>query len=268
VIDIDVPPSRTELLERDRHTGQFTGKASPVWTKWFGDFIASIVRLANQVRQPDLTIAQLNALGLSGSDKGREFGVSVYNHRLRWTGTAFEFAPGDCGSHYFAERPGVPQETGWQLCDGTVTSYLVVGAVLSAAAFTTPNEVAGTFHKSIAAYTGSIDAAIAPTLTGTPAVLTGTVTAPVFTGTPAVLTGTVAAIGATATAALTSANAAGQNTADNLHTHPAPALTMNSYTPAGTNSVPVLTMNSYTPAGTISTAGRPPSLGVLRYYRR
>lgn len=176
---------------------------------------------------------------LGTDDTGFLYFASVYIHICRWSGSGWAITDG--GGGYIVDAIAVPAGVaGWQLCDGTATTYLTLsGADLAETAFTTPDEnsgVAGVYHKSIAAYTGVINAAVAPVLTGTPATLTGT----------------VGAIAATATAALTSANAAGQNTADNLHTHPAPSLTM----------------NPYTPAGTIGATAEPRNMGVLKYFRR
>lgn len=98
---------------------------------------------------------------LGVSDAGYVAFVTDYGHFVRWTGTVWEFAPGDVGNGFFRDFAITPQEVGWYLCDGTATDYLVVGgATLTTAAITPPN-LAGSpaYRKSSAAYTGTIQAA-------------------------------------------------------------------------------------------------------------
>lgn len=121
-----------------------------------------------QVLQP-LLAAQLTALtavvntyanaptSLGASDAGLLFYCTDYNHVLRWTGSVWSFAPGDPGNHFFAVRPGPPQELGWVEATGAATDYLTVGgATLSVTAFTPPNVSAGYYLKTAAAYTGTL----------------------------------------------------------------------------------------------------------------
>src|SRR3990167_6337687 len=88
--------------------------------------------------------------------------VSVYNHIMKWGGTAWVFT--DSPGGYIESRAiAPPVATGYQLCDGTATTYLAIsGADLAETAFTTTDEntaPAGVYHESIAAYTGVINAA-------------------------------------------------------------------------------------------------------------
>jgi hypothetical protein len=82
-------------------------------------------------------------------------------HFVRWTGAAWEFAPGDVGNGFFRPFAITPQETGWVACNATVSSYLKVGgATLTLQAFTTPNLAATpAYLKHAAAYTGTVNAA-------------------------------------------------------------------------------------------------------------
>lgn len=79
---------------------------------------------------------------LTQGDAGLLVGLlTPYNHLLQWTGELWRFAPGDVGNGFVRTfAAGIaPQEPGWQLCDGTTTTYLIVGAsVLRTQAFTTP----------------------------------------------------------------------------------------------------------------------------------
>jgi hypothetical protein len=119
-------------------------------------------------------IATQPALG--ASDEGYLGFETDTRHLLRWTGTVWEFAPGDVGNLFFRDFAGTPQESGWALCDGSTVDYLTVGATLTLTSITLPN-LSGTaaYRKSAAAYTGSIAAAAgssgatAPALSGSTA---------------------------------------------------------------------------------------------------
>ena len=193
---------------------------------------------------------------LGTNDRGFTLWITVENHICIWAGTVWTIVDG--GGGYFLDS-AIALGLGYQLCDGTTTSYLAIsGSDLAETPFTTPDETTanpGTYHTSAASYTGTVNAATTPTFTGTPAVLTGSVAAPVFSGTP----GTT---GADGDAGVNIATAGATLVALNPHTH--------SFTAAGTNSAPALTMNSYTPGGTLSISGGAPvkNLGVLRYFRR
>lgn len=103
---------------------------------------------------------------LTAADAGYLYRITDYGHTVRWTGVAWEFAPGDVGNKFFRTFAGAPSEVGWQLCDGTVSDYLVLGAALTVTAFTVPNVPAGTFLKALGAYTGAIDAAVPSAMSG------------------------------------------------------------------------------------------------------
>ena len=106
--------------------------------------------------------------GLGPAHAGLLFMVlAPYFHLCRWDGTKWTFAPGDCGNGFFATRAQVPQEAGWQRCDGSVTDFLVVGGVtLTVASFTTPNLTGGVYLKAAGTYSGSVVGASLPVLSG------------------------------------------------------------------------------------------------------
>lgn len=150
----------------------FADQYPPAVKEEFEQIIAAIQNsLANQATlinelSSAIAVGTLAATptGLGTGDAGFRYRVSDYGHEVVWNGSIWEFAPGDCGSGFFSVRALAPQEVGWQVCDGSATNYLTVGAAtLSATAFTTPNPTDGTFLKRLAAYTGAIDAA---TMTG------------------------------------------------------------------------------------------------------
>lgn len=110
--------------------------------------------------------SQQPTTNLSVQDEGFLWYVSDYAHLLRWTGKGWEFVDGEGGK--IEGRTDVPTGTGWQLCNGTATHRLKVTAgVVSEFAFTTPNITGspGAYLKWAAAYTGSIVAAVGPSVT-------------------------------------------------------------------------------------------------------
>jgi hypothetical protein len=116
---------------------------------------------------PSGTLAQ-QPTGLGVGDAGALYMVlAPYNHLCRWDGSAWRFAPGDCGNGFFHHCAFAPQEPGWLLCNGGAGDYLVMGgATITVQAFTTPN-LASTYLKGAGAYTGTPVAASVPALAGT-----------------------------------------------------------------------------------------------------
>lgn len=87
------------------------------------------------------TQSQLSALAatLGTNDVGYLVWVTDFGHLLRWTGSAWEFGPGEIGGRYiqgFVGTPGGPG-TYWQICDGTASSFLNADGTTTN--FTTPN---------------------------------------------------------------------------------------------------------------------------------
>lgn len=96
------------------------------------------------------------------SDAGFPFEVSDYAHVAIWDGGAWRLIDG--GGGYFIDS-AVALGTGWQLCDGSATDFILNNTTnLALQPFTTPNEngTPGVHHVSIAAYTGVINGPTAP----------------------------------------------------------------------------------------------------------
>lgn len=87
---------------------------------------------------------------LTNEDQGTQITLhGGFEHVLEWNGSVWVFAPGDPGSGYYVTFGTgiVPQSSGWVLCDGRTTTYLVVGSVIVvASAFTVP-VVAGQYFR-------------------------------------------------------------------------------------------------------------------------
>jgi hypothetical protein len=74
-------------------------------------------------------------------DAGLLVWVSDFGHLMRWTGTEWQFGPGDSGNGYYASFgvPGQARAGWWALCDGSTVNYLVAsGGVISTTDFETP----------------------------------------------------------------------------------------------------------------------------------
>ncbi len=118
------------------------GFTSLPWLGFFRGVLDALNKTAGQNRfllanQPTLGPADAGYVGL----------VTDYWHLVRWTGTVWEYFPGDSGSGYMVLFGVAPQAPCWGLCDGTVYPYLVVGgATLTTANFTTPN-TANTYFR-------------------------------------------------------------------------------------------------------------------------
>lgn len=88
------------------------------------------------------TFAQI-PIGLGTGDAGFRYRVTDYGHEIVWDGSIWGFAPGDNGSGYYAVFQVTPEAaSSWQLCDGTATRYLTLGATPAEVNFTTPGAAA------------------------------------------------------------------------------------------------------------------------------
>lgn len=197
-----------------------------------------------------LTFAQINALALGASDKGFVAFVTDFAHLVYWDGAAWQW--------FHADRPGILHDcvanpgVGYQLCDGSATTFLVVGgATLTTSAFTTPN-LAGTpaYKKSGNAYSGTLVAASAPG-----AVMSGS-TAPGSTGATDV-SGTTQE--PDTGQSVTAPGALNVIVASLTHLHPFDAGTH-------THSVPALAAGTLT--ATVDATADPEHLVVLPFVRR
>lgn len=74
----------------------------------------------------DRTQSQLSALAgiLTTNDIGLLVNVTDYCHVLRWTGAAWEWAPGEVPGGYVAHFLAAPSSNGWVLVNGSATTIL------------------------------------------------------------------------------------------------------------------------------------------------
>lgn len=156
----------------------------PVWDEFFRRLVGVVNQLSGEAAFSISrgTYTELNAL--TGLTSGALAFETTTGHLLRWTGSAWEFAPGDNGSGYFQHFAVTPEATGWVLCNGGATSYLTIGATLALAAYTTPDATGtGRYLKSAAAYGGAAAAGGTTASDGTHS-HTDPDTSGVVTGTP------------------------------------------------------------------------------------
>jgi hypothetical protein len=94
-----------------------------------------------------LTVVATAPMLLSTEDVGFLVWLSDYNHVVRWTGTAWQFAIGDAGNGYFVAVPaGVVLGVGWHLCDGSTVPSVVLGATITTANVVLPT-VANQYYR-------------------------------------------------------------------------------------------------------------------------
>lgn len=204
------------------------------------------------------------ATDLGTSDNGYLMWIRDQAHLFRWSGTVWHFVDGEGG--YIVDRISAPTDNGWQLCDGTATDYLQIsGGDIVVTAFTTPDEVtapSGVYHKSIAAYTGTINAAAAPALSGSTAAASTGVT----TNAEAAHTHAVTSPTGTPSATVEVQSGTGTTVATDTHTH-----SITSPTGSGSSHSHGITDPTHTHGtGTLvaDATGQPRNMGVLRYFRR
>lgn len=114
------------------------------------------------------TQSQLSALAslLGSNDMGFLVNVTDFSHILQWSGSAWQWGPGELGSNYFAVAPSAPTGGTWQLCDGTATTYLKSDGTTGS--YTTKN-LTGHYFKSVTAGADATTAAVAPGISGSTA---------------------------------------------------------------------------------------------------
>ena len=263
-----IPIPLVEIPQDDPQKPTVFGRITQAWIEYLRK-LNDDVDTIDSVRIHRWALADQPTLGTA--DEGYLAFVTDYGHLVRWTGTAWEFAPGDVGNRFLRMFVGAPQDSAfWQLADGTATTFLTVGgATLTTTAFTTPNVAAGTFFKALAAYTGTIEAAIAPGLSGS-------------TAAEAAHTHNTGGLNH-AHSVLADHNTAGPSattTVDQTLLGVTVAVASSAHIHAITDNITTEFTNPATTTGAGSshlhgvgtlvgdTAARPPSLGLLPYFRR
>jgi hypothetical protein len=158
----------TEYIETDRGNAKYFVKfltpcdaTTAVWELVVG-------KMSGTINSPDQKPSDLGVY-----DKGFEFESSDFSRIFEWTGSVWHDLPGQPVRGVFS-LDSAPAENGWHLCDGStnVSKSLPNGTTTLV---TVPNLV-GAYPKYGNAFTGAVVAAIAPTLSGSLASHTHTVT--------------------------------------------------------------------------------------------
>lgn len=100
-----------------------TGMSSDEMDRYLRD-LTTVIRSIDYTQMDQANIAKFTTQ-LGRQDTGVLIWVPTFNHILRWTGVAWQFAPGDTGSGYVATfffDP--PNADGWALCDGSNVTFL------------------------------------------------------------------------------------------------------------------------------------------------
>lgn len=102
--------------------------------------------------------------GLATNDTGLLFFATDFMHLYRWGGAAWLYADADPSGRFcgFESDPGA----GWKLCDGTGNPVTRSKSDATTATITLPNLAAGVYPKYGAAYTGTVNAAVPGSITG------------------------------------------------------------------------------------------------------
>lgn len=113
------------------------------------------------------TCTQATLPTLGTADAGFLAYVSDYNHVLQWSGSAWNWAPGENGSGMLQLFEVDPTGTGWHLYDGSTVNYLKATGALGS--ITLPDLTSLT-TKAAFTVAGSpdsgVNAAVAPTISG------------------------------------------------------------------------------------------------------
>lgn len=133
------------------------------WLAFFEQFVnpRATESSGNLADIPTAYHATTNPRGLRQNDAGYIYEATDYKRRFRWTGTAWEYAPGERLTREIIWYPGT-LPSGWALCDGS--SVTVTAANATTGSFTTP-DLTGQFVKG-GTYDGSVVGASTPAITG------------------------------------------------------------------------------------------------------
>jgi hypothetical protein len=181
----------------------------------WGNIVQSGVTVGNVITPRVFQCTQANlatiAAGLSAVDIGALAWVTDYDHLLQWTGTGWQWGPGESGSGMLVPFAVAPTGNGWHTCDGSSQNYLKSNGTTGSV--TLPNVAGGAYLKAGSGYNSTITAAVPPIISQ-----------PTFTGTPNT-TGTTVGASSSGTTA---------NTLTQSHSH--------TFTPTGIVSQPIATL--------------------------
>lgn len=130
------------MLERN-------GSVTNPWAMWFRSLVQS--RSSTTAAESSGLLAA-KPTGLTSADKGYIYEATDYKRRFRWTGSAWEYAPGE---RIEGEIVGstVSLAAGWVFCNGAVVTMTKPDATTHSV--TLPN-LSNAYLKGAAAYSGGL----------------------------------------------------------------------------------------------------------------
>ena len=140
-------PLGSLYIETDRNDVVYINQTTSGANAWV--YLSGILRGA---------YATISTLGLGSNDAGFLFHSTDYLHAHRWTGTVWQFAPGDPGSRFIVLSENAPLGGYWQVCDGTTVAVATsAGATQNVATpnFATDANGDSVFLMAGSAYTGA-----------------------------------------------------------------------------------------------------------------
>lgn len=129
MINATAPNIPTDGVPVDSPTTVDSRPARPFDQRWYRllnditGFLRTLRNAPQQVDQVDLLTFGAK-MAIKGMQPGVQVWVPVFNHVIRWSGTAWTFAPGDGGSGYTQAFLTAPTADGWALCNAATVSYL------------------------------------------------------------------------------------------------------------------------------------------------
>ena len=145
------PPMRDSFVGKgEQNTDKNSGISRP-WFLWIQNVFSTLIAQTNAISGSTIVDSSQGNLGiLAGSlgpgNTGQLVYVTDYNHMLRWNGSGFEWGPGENGSGYISAFLNDPSPTtGWQVCNGALTSKLNSDGSISAV--TVPNYGTASYLK-------------------------------------------------------------------------------------------------------------------------
>ena len=218
-IPFKFPPAPIQTPSQDKSSlSGFTKQ----WVDWFTTIVTHLTQqIAQIIGLSFQNFTQATLPNLTTADAGALIHVTDYNHVLQWTGSGWEWGPGDAGGGFIQGFLTAPVSTGWKICDGSTANMLNGDGTVTAVKL--PDYTTAAYlklGKTLLAGPNAASGETDPTDVGAP---TGVVTQPTFIGTPGV-TGVESADLSNVTT-IGGATAAAQN-----HTH--------TFTPQGTIPAP------------------------------
>jgi hypothetical protein len=143
-ITVDIVPA-PQVLGVELRAGRMSLPAFTFFQNLVNALLAIIPSVSAAFGSATATLATMPTL--TAAQAGTVVAVVDFGHFVVWTGSVWQFAPGDAGNAYYVQFAVAPTAPGWHAADGSATSYLTVGgATLTATPFVTAI-IAGAYFR-------------------------------------------------------------------------------------------------------------------------